>query len=810
MKTLWQDIRFGLRILARNPGFTGASVLILALALGANTAVFSVMNGVLLRALPFPEPDRIVAASVLMPPGEGRPGHRGLLDSRELESWRASARTVEQVAAHRTWSFTLSGPAGAERLTGASVSPALFPLLRVAPVLGRTFLDEEQQPGRDRVVLLSFGLWQRRFRGDPRIAGRTVTLDGVPYTVVGVMPGSFFFPRQEVQLWAPLAVAPPAPEGAGRIDLWYDPVVARLKDGMSLEQAAAEAQAVLDSTGSGTPGGAGTPSRGRVQLVPLRDEMVAEVRPALLVMMASVGLVLLVACLDLAHLLLARNSARQREMAIRSAVGGGRARLVRQMLTESTVLALAGGAAGMLLAGWIHRLLPPLLPRDLPRIEEVQLDARVFLFAFLLASVTGLAFGLLPALRGAGTDPGGLRHATMAGASPSPRSRGLLLVTQVALAFVLLVGAGLLLRSFLRLVAVDPGYEPDQVLAATLALDPVRYGAPGRSEALFDELLRRLEERAEVVAAGAVSFPPLASDFSLTSLEVVGEPPAPSLAIPQATSPGYLRAMGLRLAAGRWLTAQDHARRAPVAVVNETFARRYVTGGQALGRQVKMGAAALEIVGVVKDVHLLGVAQAPKPELFTSYYHTAALSGTGPQRLTLVARTSGDPAALAPVLRSLVREADPDLALERVEPMRARLAASVARPRFYALLLSVFACMALALASAGIYGVLSYTVARQTRAIGVRRALGARGRDLAAMVFQQGGIPVAAGLAIGMVVAAGATRVVGHLLFGVTTRDPLSYGVAAFALASVAVLACYLPARRAAHVEPIAALRHED
>jgi predicted permease len=809
LSTLWQDVRTSLRLLARNPGSTAFAVTTLALALGANTAVFSVMNGVLLRALPYPEPDRLVDMSILMPPAGGQPGRRDFLDNGRLENWPQGTRRLEPLAAYSLRPFTLSGQGNPERLTGASVSAALFPLLRVPPFHGAIFRPEQQQPGADRVVLLSYGLWQRRFQGDPRIVGKAVTLEGTPYTVAGVMPESFYFPRREVQLWTPLVVAAPTPRAASVIQRQYFPVVARLRDGASIAPAEAEAQAIFRRLGEDLAGTGDDLLRGRVRLIPLRDEMVSAARPALWVMSVAVGLVLLITCINFANLLLARNSARQREMAIRSAMGGGRARLVRQMLTESMVLALAAGIVGMLVASWIHLLLPSILPHDIPRVEEIQLDARVFLFTLFLAGLTGMAIGLLPALRGAVASLVAPLHGGTSETSREPASGSLLVVAEVGLAFVLLVGAGLLLRSYLRLAGVELGYEPDRVLTATLALDPARYGAPARADAFVDELLRRLTDHRGVQAAGVVSFPPLTTGLSLVSLRVAGERPARTLAVPQRTSPGYLRALGLRLAAGRWLTDEDVARQAPVAVVNETFARRYIAGPRAIGRRLEVGAASLEIVGVIEDVRLVSLDSAPKPEFFTSYRQAKTIPGGGPEPLTLTIRTAGDPTALLPYLRTLILQLDPDLALEDVRTMNAKLSASVAQPRFYALLLAAFAGIALMLCSAGVYAVLSYSVARQTRAIGVRRALGARRRDILTMVFRRGFTLVTLGLAIGMAVAMAATRVLAHLLFSVTTRDPLSYVVAAVSLAGVAGLACYLPARRAIRVDPSEALRHD-
>jgi putative ABC transport system permease protein len=798
MNTLLQDVRHSFRLLARNRGFALFSILILAIALGANTAVFSVMNGVLLRALPYPAPDRIVDVSIVLPPREGSPA-TALLDGPMLEAWQEGTRTVERLAAYRTQSFTLSSRGNAERLTGASVSSSLFSLLRVAPARGRAFQNTDQRPGSERVVLLSHVLWQRHFQRDPNIVGTPVTLEGTAHTVVGVMPESFYFPNREVLLWTPLVVDAPASATAGVIDVEYYPAIARLRDGASIEQASAEATSLLRRTSQ----------EGRVRLAPLRDQMVAEVRPAVLMMTAAVGLVLLIACINLANLLLVRRSARQREMAIRSAVGGSRGRLVRQMLTESVVLSFAGGIAGVLVTAWAHRLLLRLLPRGIPRIEEAQLDARVFLFAFLLSGLTGLLFGLLPALRSAGGSLARDLHGGGAETSRRSAAGSVLIVAEVALAFVLLVGAGLLLRSFLQLVRVELGYEPDRVLIATLQLDPARYGAPGRTGAFYDALLSRIEGREEVESVGIVSFPPMTQGFSLMSLEVVGQPPARTLAIPQMSSPGYLGAMGLRLVEGRWLTPEDHASEAPVAVVNKSFVRKHIQGPGAMGRRLQVGSASLEIVGILEDVRLLGLDSDPKPELFTSYRHAEAVAGSAPERMTLAIRSAGDPLALLPFLRAALYDLDPELALQDVKTMEARLDDAEAQPRFYALLLAVFAGIALALAAAGVYAVLSYSVSRQTRAIGVRRVLGAQRSDILALVWKKGLLLVLMGLVTGSVAAVMASRAVARLLFGVTTRDPLSYAVAALSLAIVALLACYLPARRATRVEPVEALRYD-
>jgi putative ABC transport system permease protein len=803
MTTLTRDVRHAVRRLLRDRGFTVVAGLILALTLGANTAVFTVMNGVLLRALPFPEPDRIVDVAAQGPPVEGRPTSKSHLDSGTVAAWRESHRTIEQVAVYRRDAFVVTGHGAPRRVRGARVSAELFSLLGVPPLLGRTFDGETQRSeSTDKVAVLSYGFWQRHFAGDREILGEVVTLDGEPYTVVAVQPRSFFFPERETELWVPLEPPTVDPASGEVIQIQYFPTVARLADGASAAQARAEVQAILRASGGITG-----MSSYRAEVVPLRDEMVAEVRPALLALFAAVGLVLLIGCANLANLVLARTISREREIAVRVAMGGGRGHVVRQVLTETTVLALAGGVVGLLLALGIHELLPQILPSNLPRLEEVRLDTRVFLFAFGLSVVTGLLFGLWPALRSAKTSPVEALRGSRGGGVEGRRSRQALLVAEVALAVVLLIGAGLLLRSFLRLVAVEPGYEPERVMTATLELDRSRYPDPTRMEAFFDQLLSRLENQPAVEAAGVVSYPPLTSSFSLETFEVVGGSPGPALAVPQRTSPGYLRAAGMRLVAGRWLTEHDHANRTPTAVVNQTFVREVLGGEDALGERLRVGSATVEIVGVVEDVKLLNLTRDPLPELFTSYRIPGV--GSGPERLTLLVRTVDDPRAVIPLVRSVVTDLDPGLPPESVGTLRDRLSDSVARPRFYAELLGLFALLALLLAMAGIYGVLAYHVAQRSREIAVRRALGAQRSNILRAVLREGLALVVVGLGLGLLAAAGVTRVLSSLLFETPRMDPWTYGLVPALLVAVAALACYLPARRATRVEPMAALRWE-
>jgi putative ABC transport system permease protein len=658
-------------------------------------------------------------------------------------------------------------------------------------------------------VVLSHDFWQRRYHGDPEIVGKPITVNGERHTVVGIMPKGFFFPNRETLIWLPLVLAARNRLGPGVIDLQFYPVVARLRDGVALEVAEIEAQALLHhaATTTGEPGIGDPLAGGVIRLSPLRDAMVIGVRPALFAMSAAVLLVLLIACINLANLLLARNSSRLQEMAIRSTLGGGRGRLIRQLLVESMVLSLVGGIAGMFVAVGAYRLMPRILPYEIPRLAEIRLDARVFLFALLLSIVTGLLFGILPAFRSSTKD---LVRDLAAGSTSTPPSsafRGLLVVADVSLALVLLTGAGLLVRNFVRLLSIDLGYEPRGMLAATINLPTIRWGTPERRVSFFDEVLGRVQQRPEVQAAAVVSFPPFTSGFSLTSLSVVGQSAAQTMAIPQLTSPGYPQAMGLRMIEGRWLSEQDHTSESKVVVVNETFARRYLTSVNPVGERLLLGTLQLEIIGVVEDVRLLGLEKDPKAEIYASYRLAKGLPGANPSQMTLVFRTASRPSSLVPFVRTAIFDLDSTLALDDVRPMEARLSASLAQPRFYTLLIGAFAGMALVLATAGVYGVLAYSVSRQTRALGIRRALGARDQDILALVLGRGLVLVSLGLLVGTAASLATARVLAHFLFGVSTKDPISFLAAAVTLGSVALFACYVPARRATRIEPMEAVR---
>lgn len=800
--SLAQDLRYAWRASSKRPSFTLTVVIILAVALGANIAVFSVVDGILLRDLPYAEAERLVDLSILQPPVEGSPERRALLDGESLEAWRESAGALAGLAVYRRQPFVLAQNGLSERVAGAAVSADLFTVLGVGPDEGRAFHREEEKAGGEPVAMISQRL-RRQHLASGEALGARLELGGVTHTVVGVMGEEFAFPDAETDVWVPMSAM--LPEVSGTIQTQYLPAVARLAAGVTPQQAAAEGQAVVDRRRER----GGDTSEGRVQVVPLREQLIADVRPALLAIWVAVGLVLLVACANLANLLLARAASRRRELAIRSAIGGGRLRLVRQLLTENVLLSLLGGTAGLLLAAGIHRMLPRLAPVDLVGLERVAFDVRVFAFAFLLTLATAFLFGLFPALKIVRSRLVEALHGGVGEAPSHRRSQGLLVVAEVAVTLVLLIGAGLLLRGFLHLVRVDLGFTPERVLTATLDPAAAGLGASGRNTALFDQLLESVASDRGVAAAGVVAYPPLSPGFSKTNVGIVGLPPARRLAVPQWTSPGYAEAMGLRLVAGRWLRESDHRSAAPVAVVSESFVQQYLAGQDPLRRQVEIGRSTLRLIGVVEDVRLLGFDSEPQPEIFASYRLAERVTGAAPGRLTIAVRTVGEPSDAVPRLRSQVAELAPAVALEDAGPIEEKLSASVAEPRFHALLVGTFAGVALLLTAAGLYGVLSYSVASQRRALGVRRALGAEGGDIIRLVLRRGSLLVLAGTAVGLLVAWWTTRLLSGLLSGLPAGDPASFMIATVVVGVIALAACYLPARRAARLDPLIVLRSD-
>jgi putative ABC transport system permease protein len=807
MQTLWQDLSYGARMLMKYPGFTLIAVLTLALGIGANTAIFSVVNGVLLRPLPFDEAERLVRVYVTVPARSLRMNPVSYLN---FADYRAQNSVFASMAAYSGASATFTGGVAPEQIEGVAASGDLFAALNARPAAGRLFTSADQEQGHKNIVVISHGLWQRSFGGDPKIVGRQVTLDATLYTVIGVMPHGFRFPieQSKTDYWVPLN---PQSEMNQERGMNYLSVAARLKAGVSLEQAQAEMSAIasrLEQDYRDKNAGRG------INLVPLHEALTGNVRRALLVLLAAVGFVLLIACVNVANLQLARAASRGREMAIRSALGAAPRRIVRQLLTESLLIAALGGAIGLLLAAWSIDLLAASLPEDIPRAGGVGLDARALGFTAAITLLTSLAFGFAPALQSSRADlteslkEGGRGVGAGAGRS---RLRNLLVVTEVALSLVLLIGAGLLLKSFRHLLDVNPGFDPHGVLTATVALPNGSYREEARQSAFFQQALSRIAALPGVAAAGVVDPMPLGGSMAMNGFSIEGRP-APSAGERPATnsriiSADYLKALGIPLLRGRALSERDHAAAPQVMLINESFARHYFPNENPLGQRIRLTIApkfVAEIVGVVGDVKHRGLDREAGPEAYVSYLQVPT-----PIMSLVVRGASGDPLRLAASVRQAVEQVDKDQPLADVKPMAAWLDESVARQSFNLLLFAVFAAVALLLAAIGIYGVISYSVAERTHEIGIRVALGAGRKDVLRLVVGQGLRLTLAGIFGGLAGAFALTRWMTELLFGVTPTDPLTYfGVVAL-LVLVALLACWIPARRATQVDPMIALRCE-
>ena len=838
--TVLRDTRYALRRLAAQRGFTSAALLTLALGIGANTAMFSVVYGLLLRPLPYPAADRIVRVGEVVGP------RGGMLTNRSMPLI-AEAESFEHLAAYRESSLEWSGPAGSTALSGATVSPALFPLLGATPHIGRLFAEEEAREGADRVVLFSHRAWANHFASDPDIVGAAVTLNGDPHTVVGVLPEGFYFPTPDSEFWTPFVVppyTPPPAAGAGQprmVLMMAFSAVGRLAPGASPEQAAAEAATLLQAGADFRilrPGGGG-PDNG-VRVVPLLEELVGAYRPALLALTAATVLLLLIACTNVAGLLLARGVARQRSLAICAALGAGRRRIVRQLLAESVLLGVGGGVLGLATAAIVLRAAPALVPGDVARLDEVGVDGAALAFTLGLSVAAGLLFGAAPALQGSRPalarmlNEGGVQSAGGFRLLRSNRTRATLATAQVALALVLLVGAGLLLLSFVRLITVDRGYDPSNVIAASIrnpdvafrpnmtpeSLAEVRAAGRRFQQSLVEETAR-LTALSGVEAVGVSSRLPLGSaGGSATVFRVAGAAlPSDPGDLPRATvnfvSPGYFDVMRLRLRSGRAFTPLDGAESPPVLVVNETLARDLFGGAPAVGQRllpVLAGPESWEVIGVVADVRYGGLtiaeSQAEAYMPLRQIGRAAMLAGMSFTSVVAV-RTAGDPVTAVPFLREAVAAANPNAGMDDVMTMDARLSAAVAQPRFYAVFVGFFAALALFLAAFGIYALLSYTVSQRRREIGVRMALGARRGDVVALIVRQGGGLVAAGILLGLPASAGAVRLLESLLFGVAADDRLAFVAAPLVLAFVALVACWLPGYRAARIDPMDALRME-
>jgi putative ABC transport system permease protein len=808
METFLHDLRYALRTYRRSPGFALVAVLTLALGIGLNTAIFSVVNGVLLRPLPYRDPATLVALHHVHP--EKAP-KGGPFSREDFEDLKTGATGFGSLAAyfydpgHST--MNLTGDGEPRRVQGAFVSPEFFPVLGVQAAHGRTLRPDENVPGADRVVVLSDPFWRSRFGADPDVVGRTVSLDGKVFTVAGVMPPSFAFPARDVEVWAPLTLIGEEmiPRDRG---MRFLQMVGRLRPGSDASAALSSADAVLARLATAYPASNAGWTRARVETV--RDSLVGPVKPALLVLLGTVALVLLVACANLANLLLARASAREREIAIRTALGAGHARLVRQLLTENLLLALLGGATGLALAGVGVKALVALSAGTIPRSDEVGLDLRVALFALFLSLLTVGIFGLAPALRAARSATGeSLREGGRGGtARRGGRLRDGLVLAQTAVAMVLLVGAGLLINSFWRLVSVDPGFRPESVLVASFTIPMERYGSPADVKEYRSEVLRRVGEVPGVVAVGASTAQPLQGGGEPMEFTIPGRSGDDAVLRPASgtllVTSGYFKALGVPLLHGRTFDAADEAKGGPkVLVINRAAAGRYWPGADPVGQTVHAGPEAWTVVGVVGDVRNEGLATEAEPALYFPLGRVARIV------TTLFVRTSGEPGAAAAAVRDAIHAADPLQPIAELRPLRSAMADTVAQPRFFTLLLGLFGGLAMLLAALGLYGVVAYSVTRRTAEIGIRMALGARAADVVAMVVGRAAQPMVLGIALGAVGAWMLSRLMASMLFQVRPTDPATFAAAALLLAVVGLLASWIPARRAARIDPASALHEE-
>jgi putative ABC transport system permease protein len=792
------DVRYAIRDLVKNPGFALTAALTLTLGIGATSAIFSVIQGVLLRPLPYPEPDRLVRVHETVP----QYGRFSVAPANFLD-WRRDAEVFERIAAFEGGSGTLSYGENVERVSSAEVSFDMFELLGVPPMLGRGFTREEDAPGKNGVLVLSHGAWLRRFGGDPGILGRMLTLDGAPVNVVGVMPPGFHFPSRETEYWTPLALDPAdAPRGAH-----YLGVVARLKPDVTLAAARAEMETIAERLSKQFPANADESA----EVIPLHEHVVGGSRASLLTLLGAVFLLTLIACGNVANLLLGRANARGKEIAIRAALGAGRGRLARQMLVEGAILSLGGGALGLLLAYAALGPMRRLSAGTIPRVDDVALDFGVLAFTLGLCLLTGLAFALVPAWQSSRQRPSeelreGGRTSTSSG---SRRARNALVTAEVALSLVLLVGASLLLRSFRGLTRVDPGFRAESVLTFSTSLPEHAYPEDHHRIQFYDALLDRLRSLPRVKSAGMVQVLPLADQYAL-SFAIEGRPPA----VPgeelranyRVVSPGYFETLGIPLKRGRDFEARDTARPLFVAIVDEAFVRGHFPEEDPIGRGVDIGNGTdgfYEIVGVVGDVHHSGLDLSPGPTIYVPYPHD--VFGT----MSIAIRSDSDPLSLSADARDAVRELDGSLPAYSMRALEDVVDETLGERRFSMLLLALFAGMASFLAAVGLYGVVSYSVSQRTREMGLRLAMGAIPSSLVRAAIGQGMKPALAGVVIGVPAALALARFLETLLFGVTPFDPASYGATTLLLLAVAAFSCYLPARKASRLDPLAALRHE-
>ncbi len=800
MDVLRRDLQYSLRNLIRNPGFAAMAIATLALGIGANTAIFSVVKGVLLDPMPYRDPARLVELYEKRPQ-QGRV--RNVVSPPDFADWKKQNTVFEDMAALSGAAYNLTGQNGAELILATNVSASFFHLLGVQPQLGRDFLTEEETTGKDRVVILNHGLWQRRFGGDPGIIGQKIILSGAPFTVVGVLPDINNLIRTKSELWTPL-VLPRVPRGYHMLD-----VIARLKPGVTLAQARAEMDTIAtrlarqypeENTGHG------------VNVFSLDEEIIGKVRPALFILLGAVGLVLLIACANVANLYLARTAQRRREIAIRRALGAGAGRLSRQLLTESILVSLLGGAAGILLAIWgVHALIAA-DPGNLPRLHSVDVDRQVLFFALAVSVLTGALFGLAPALYSARAGlSGALKEVgrSSTGALRRSRTRAVLVIAEIAIALILAIGAGLMLESFSRLAQVNPGFNPANILAIDLALIGPKYTNDQERTAFFRDFLDRVRRLPGVQSAGATLALPLSGVDMGSNFLIEGRPPLPYSQQPNAryrvVTPGYFESMQIPLRAGRLITHSDRDTAPPVLLVNETLARQFWPNENAVGKRITLSREKVlrEIVGVVGDVKHYTLDGETRPEM---YFPAAQL----PERvMSVVVRTSTPPESLEGAVRSELAALDRDQPIAAMRTLEDLLSRSVARPRLYSALLAIFSTVSVLLAAVGIFGVMSFAVGQRTHELGIRIALGASPGAVQAMVLREGLLFTLAGAGLGIAGALALTRLLRALLFSITATDPATFIGATLLMAIVATAACLVPARRATRADPMVALRSE-
>ena len=815
METLWHDLRYGFRTLTKNPGFSFIAVVSLALGIGANTAIFSLVNAVLLKPLPFPEPERLVMvwedqSSIGFPRAEVAPAN--------YVDFKAQNQTCEDMAALNWKNFNLTGDGEPERVLAHGVTANFFPMLGIQPAVGRNFSVEEDKPGAPRAAILSYGLWQGRYAGDSVIVGRDILLNDEKYAVVGVMPAGFQFLQGEIGVWVPIALN--QQQLADR-DNHYLTVVARTKRDVSVEQAQTDILTISQRIARDYPDDA---ENLKSAVVSMREQLSGTVRRPLIVLLVAVGFVLLIACANIAALLLSRAATRRKEIALRTALGASRIRIIRQLLTESTLLAGAGGALGLLVAAWSFTLLKQLIPASMVISTGLRIDLPVLGYALMVSLVTGIIFGLAPALQASKIDlnqalkQGGGR--TSSGAA-GYKLRGAFVVAEVALALVLLIGAGLMIRTVFNLRSQYSTFQPEKLLTLRTTLPDNKYRdlsqyiekEHAHRVAFYDQVLERVSTLPGVISAGYTTSVPLAWKGGANGFTIEGrqpEPGVPTNAIHRQVSAAYFQTMGITLREGRYFDDRDGQQSMPVAIVNESLALAYWPSGDAVGKRFKLGvpdAPWMTIVGIVADVRQMGMDIPVKAEMYLPYRQIASHPWYGPR--DLVVRTSGDPMSLVSGVREVIRSVDPDQPISNIATMEDLLTRETGSRRLGMILLSAYAGLALLLASLGIYGVLSYLVVQQMPELGVRLALGALPRDILGLVLKKGAVLVLSGVAIGAIAAFAMTRLMASLLFGVSATDPAIFLGISLLLTGVALAACFVPARRATKVDPMVALRYE-